>query len=218
MKRIVLTSLLLFTAMFPARAQWDFGVTVGAALPWGASENAPALRTSYFAGVRSHYHLSGENGWQLLLMVDGVRWMSEKSPDVGALPLDTMLYAKRYFLLPVTFGVGYSRPLASRCHLDAYATVGGYYRLLNCQRMRSAGVMYDMEEHGLGFALKAGADLRIYNWSLGISLTALGNPFEKQGPSLPHTKAVAYEFSQPTLEGYRQCFLIFEIGYWLTWK
>lgn len=219
MKRILLTGILLFSVVVPLRGQWSGGITLGVAVPFGGSGNAPELRSSFASGLRAIYALPATEGrWQLRLMVDGVRWMSESTPEAWGVPLDTGTYAKRYFFFPVTAGVGYSVTLGSRCYLDAYATVGGYYRLLNCQRMRSVGVVYDMEEHGLGFALKVGGEVRYANVSLGVSLLALGNPFEKEEPLQPQSKAVTHEFSQPTMKGYGQSFVTFEIGYWLRWK
>lgn len=219
MKRILLTGILLFTVVVPLRGQWSGGVTLGVAVPFGGSGNAPEMRSSFASGLRAEYALPATEGrWQLRLLVEGVRWMSESTPEAWAVPLDTGTYAKRYFFFPVTAGVGYSVTLGRGWHVEGYATVGGYYRLLNCERIRTVGVVYDMEEHGMGFALKVGGEVRYANVSLGVSLLALGNPFEEEEPLQPETKAVAHEFSQPRMKGYRQSFVTLEIGYWLTWK
>lgn len=204
-----------------AAQEWMGGLSAGLAVPAGSSSNAPKLSESFTAGLRAVY-FPGRPALPLTVMLDGIHWLYSESPDRSAVPIDEGLYAKRYLCFPVTAGLLLPICSVGKKHswaLTGYATVGAYWRNINCQRMAAPGVMDDMEEHGWGVAWKVGFDLaRRFEWFVGVSYTAFGNPFGSGGDPLPAgTGAVVdgVRRSQPTLDGFGQGFIKFEIGYWL---
>ena len=226
MKKYLLMSFIALCISVPTmQAQWLGGVTAGAALPLGASDNAPRLSTSFTAGIRASYLF---DKLAVMVMLDGVHWIESEHPDRSAVPLDDGLYVSRALHFPVTAGLAYFCDIdrANRWMMDVYGAVGGYWHNLTCQRMAAPGVMDIMEEHGWGFACKVGFDV-IYRCgqrpllSLGISYSALGNPFATGGDPLPAGTGPiekGIRRSQPTLSGYGQGFLNITLGYWLSFK
>lgn len=201
--------------------EWFGGVTAGAAIPTGASDNAPGLSPSFTAGLRVGYCFD-DTPLALSVMIDGVHWLKSEHPTRSAVPLDEGLYVSRALHFPVMAGLSYLlRPNNSPWFLDIYAAGGAYWRNITCQRMASPGVMDDMEEHGWGVVCKVGLDVHYTSrWSFGVSYTAMGNPFATGGDPLPAGTGAIVDGtrrSQPTIEGYGQGFFNISIGYWL-WK
>lgn len=222
MRQLIFVLLLAVTCSVApeARGQWVGGLSAGVALPAGASDNAPKLSTCFTAGLRGMY-FAEHIPLDFTVMLDGVHWMKSDYPDLYAVPLDEGLYAKRYLFFPLTAGV--TIPFwsgNSGLGVMGFATVGAYFRNINCLRMAAPGVMDNMEEHGFGMAWKVGVDLTyMFKLALTISYTAFGNPFATGGDPMPAGTGPVNEDgvrrSQPTLEGYGQGFLNVSIGYWL---
>lgn len=201
-----------------AQLDWMGGLTMGAAFPAGASNNAPELRTSFASSLWVRGLLK-DTPVALMLSVEGVHWVNEVVPDRAAVPVDEGLYAKRYVLFPVTAGVALTAGKAFGFTFDFYAAVGFHWRNLNCQRMAAPGLMDDMEEHGWGVAWKVGAEvLHKSHLSLSVSYLAVGNPFGTGGDGLPAGTGTVHDGvrrSQPSLEGYGQGFVIVSLGYFI---
>lgn len=223
MKKLILIILSAIVAWgTPTHGQWEGSARMGAAIPAWSSRNAPELRTSVASGLTVSRAL-GESQWRVQLAVDGVHWLTSESPDLDAVPTDNQLYAKRYLLFPVTFGAVCRLVDSKGFVLDLHGGLGFHWRNLNCQQIASVAysggdrevTVHDIEEHGWGFAAKAGADARYGHWGLALSLTAMGNPFEREGATLQQTKSVVFQRSQPTLEGYGQCFCTLTLCYWI---
>lgn len=220
MRKYFLTIIVALCIGVPSgRSQWWGSVTVGGAVPAGATDNAPVLSTSFTAGIRAMYSPKTWPGI-VVVMLDGVHWLKSESPDREAAPMDESLYVNRSLHFPFTAGL--LMPvwgMGDDWDIVVYGAVGGYWRNITCRRMVAPGVMDEMEEHGWGFAWKVGFDI-VYDgrFSLGMSYLALGNPFTSGGAPLPAgTGAIenGVRYSQPTLEGYGQGFLSLTLGYWI---
>ena len=230
-KVIVMLVMLACSGAGVAHAQWMGGLSVGLALPAGASSNAPELSTAMAAGVEVTY-LLGRTPIYLTAMVDGVHWLSTNDPDHLAVPLDEGLYTNRFMFFPFTIGVGYIGGLGHGMAFDLYAAAGGYWRNIICRQMSAPRVMDGMNESGWGFACKVGGDFFFNRYlSLGVSYLMLGNPFGKGGDALPagadivgygsfltgpdNDIPITVRRSQPSLSGYGQGFLLVSLGYHL---
>lgn len=211
---------------------WGGGLSVGLAMPAGASDNAPELSTALVAGVNVQRFV-GRTPLYLTAMLDGVHWLSTSDPDHLAVPLDSKMYTNRFMFFPFTVGVGYMAEMGHGMAFDLYATAGGYWRNIICRQMSAPRVMDGMNESGWGFACKVGGDF-FFNehFSLGVIYLMLGNPFGKGGDALPAgADIIAYDSfltgpdndipvtvrrSQPSLSGYGQGFLLVSLGYHLS--
>ena len=78
---------------------WGGGLSVGLALPAGASDNAPELSTALVAGVNVQRFV-GRTPLYLTAMLDGVHWLSTSDPDHLAVPLDSKMYTNRFMFFP----------------------------------------------------------------------------------------------------------------------
>lgn len=218
MKKYVLIAFMLLCIKPLTAQEWMGGLTVGVALPAGASNNAPQLSTSFTAGLRAMYLLDN-SPLAFSVMIDGVHWVKSEHPDRSAVPLDDKVYAFRSLHFPATLGVNYLWGDRSKWLVDCYVAGGVYWRNLTCQRMAAPGVMDDMEEHGWGMAWKAGIDvIFLSHCGISVSYTALGNPFAAGGAPLPAGTGPVEDGvrrSQPSLEGYGQGFLNISVDYWL---
>lgn len=215
-------ALILLLAVAPvARGQWSAGVSAGLAFPLPNGASVPELRTSFAASLQGWYRLSPRHPWQLTASLDAVRWMGSVAAPGSDLPLDKELRAVRYLFFPLTAGLSCRWPVAGWLSFDAFLAVGGYWRELNCMQRRDPVSLYDIEEHGLGFALKASLAAFLFHdrLSLSLSFLSLGNPFSTAPPTLLSPLSTLRSpssdryRSQTTAEDYHQFFLNLCIGW-----
>lgn len=215
MRRVSLLLLMLCVLWIPSHGQVEFTLHGGVALPALASGNAPELRTSFATGLRLSYPLAtGGSGWLLTADMWQVREFGKDSPDISIVPLDTSFHVKRYQLIPFTLGAAYRIPFGETVSATLYASLGGYFRYINCQRQSAVAVVDDMGESGWGFAARMAAELALWQrLTVELWFSAMGNPFEDAGSPLPGSKALSLNRSHWHLDGYRQCFLGCSLGY-----
>ena len=212
--RVFCLVMLLCAAWAPAKGQWECALYGGVGMPVLASGNAPELRVSLVTGLRGGYALNG--GWVLTGEVWQVRHLKEDNPNIVSVPLDTAFRVKRYQLIPLLVGVGYRFPLSDWAKGTVYASAGGYFRYIHCQKQTATLTLDDMGESGWGLAGKVGAEVMLWErLSLQGWFMAMGNPFENETSALPYRKNtdVTYNRTHWRLEGYRQCFWGVSLGY-----
>ena len=186
MRRIVFFVMLCVVWM-PVKGQWETAVYGGVGVPMLASGNAPELRVSLATGLRGAYALS--EGWVLTGEVWQVRHLKEDNIDITVVPLDTAFRVKRYQLIPLMLGAGYRFPLSDWAKGTLYASAGGYFRYIHCQKQTATLLFDDKGESGWGFAGKMGAEVTLWErLSLQVWFMAMGNPFEKEVGILPGSK------------------------------
>ena len=217
MRRIVVFALFLCMCWIPAIGQWQWTLYGGEAAPLLASGNAPELRTSLATGLRASYRLADDQtGWMLTGEIWQMRPFSYNPPDTNAFPPDTFFHVKRYQLIPFMLGIGRRFALTSWATGMLHAAAGGYFRYIDCQQMSPARIIEEMGESGWGFSLRTAAGVSLWErLNLEVWFTAMGKPFEKEAGSLPgsESKRVVFNRTHWHLEGYRQCFWGFALGY-----
>ncbi len=222
MKR-TLSALALLLALTPlvSNAQWGAALSIGSATPTFASNNAPPLRATFLGSLRVRYTLRSHPQWTLFAELCNLRHRYLDGVDVEAVPKDSILHADKYMFYPLLFGVDYQIPLTQWGAFHLHAAAGFHFHAVNCHRQGRPRHIIINELWGYGFALKAGADLLLWNHlSLGVSYIAMGNPFQQESEPLVGTPTKSSIITTQTrrytnLDGYRQHFLTFSIGYWL---
>lgn len=202
---------------------WRFGIDAGVAMPVLKNSDAPELRVSLTTGVNASYFFDG--GWSLRMDFEGIRGLFTRSPDFDRLPIDTVFYTKYYHLFPLTIGMGREWHFYG-CAVNVFAMVGGAWRYLNCQRMESPTVVYDVKASGWSLAAKCGAEVLLLggHLSVGAHLTAVGTPFQRSegnldmtAPNLSVTGGVpgepAFDYVHRNMKGYHQWMVAATIGY-----
>ena len=213
MRKYVLFVLLMSGLCLSASGQWGGALFGGVGFPVPGGAGVPELRTSLATGLRGEY--AKGDGWVFTGEVWHLRQLENDCPSLTAVPMDTAFHVKRYQLMPFVLGAGYRLPFCDWAQGTVYASAGGYFRYLNCQRQTAAAVIDDMGESGWGFAVKASAEVTLWERvCLQVWFTAMGNPFENEDGAIPGSKAsVSYNRSHWHLEGYRQCFWGCALGY-----
>lgn len=219
MRKAVLCAILIFAfdlsplTFHLCAQQWECVLYGGVGLPVLSSDNAPELRESLATALRGGYAL-GES-WVLTGEVWQVRQFQLHDLD-ESLTVDSSFRVKRYQLLPFMLGVGYRLPLSSVVEGTCYASLGGYFRYIHCQKELTPQLMDDMGESGWGLAAKLSVEVMLWKrLGMQVWVMLMGNPFEEENAAIPGSKSDDFVFNRTHwhLEGYRQGFWGVMLGY-----